>query len=60
LSYQWQQLELALAGRNLTDAEVETRGFGGFGNDPRDGYASSRYVQRGQPRLVMAEAKYSF
>ncbi|GGY49285.1 TonB-dependent receptor [Bacterioplanes sanyensis] len=60
LSYQWQQLELALAGRNLTDAEVETRGFGGFGNDPRDGYASSRYVQLGQPRLVMAEAKYSF
>ncbi|ASP38061.1 TonB-dependent receptor [Bacterioplanes sanyensis] len=60
LAYQWQQLQLALAGRNLTNAEVETRGFGGFGNDPRDGYASSRYVQLGQPRLLTLEAKYQF
>lgn len=60
LSYQWQQAQLALAARNLTNADVETRGFGGFGNDPRDGYASNRYVQLGQPRLLMIEAKYTF
>ena len=60
VSYQVQQLELALSGRNLTNADVEVRGFGGFGNDPRDGYVENRYIQLGEPRLIMAEAKYSF
>lgn len=60
LSYRVQQLELALSGRNLTNADVESRGFGGFGNDPRDGYTENRYIQLGEPRLVMGEVKYSF
>ena len=60
LSYQRGQTEVALSGRNLTNADVETRGFGGFGNDPRDGYAEHRYVQLGEPRLYMIEARYSF
>src|SRR5690606_34719227 len=38
LSYQRAAYEIALSGRNLTDRDTETRGFGGFGNDPRDGY----------------------
>jgi len=53
-------LDLALAGRNLTNRETDVRGFGGFGNDPRNGYAENAYRQLGEPRLVMLEAKYSF
>lgn len=60
LRYQQPRYELALSGRNLTNQDIETRGFGGFGNDPRDGYADSRYVQLGDPRLLMLEGKYSF
>ena len=58
--YQQPRYELALSGRNLTDQDTETRGFGGFGNDPRNGYAEGRYAQLGEPRLVMLEGKYSF
>ncbi|MCD8530266.1 MAG: TonB-dependent receptor [Saccharospirillaceae bacterium] len=60
LSYQQGPLDLALAGRNLTNRETDVRGFGGFGNDPRNGYAENAYRQQGEPRLVMLEAKYSF
>lgn len=60
LGYQLGNLDLALSGRNLTDKETQTRGFGGFGNDPRDGWAEHKYVQLGEPRLVMLEAQYSF
>ena len=60
LSYQQGPLDLALAGRNLTNRETDVRGFGGFGNDPRNGYAENAYRQLGEPRLVMLEAKYSF
>ncbi len=42
---------VALWGRNLTDETVQTRGFGGFGNDPRDFYAESLYTQFGEPRV---------
>ncbi|UTW48388.1 TonB-dependent receptor [Bacterioplanoides sp. SCSIO 12839] len=52
--------EASLYGRNLTDQDQEVRGFGGFGNDPRNGYADDRYVQLGEPRLVGIEGKYSF
>lgn len=52
--------EVALYGRNLTDQDQEVRGFGGFGNDPRNGYANDRYVQLGEPRLLGIEGQYSF
>ena len=45
---------LALYGRNLTDERFATRGFGGFGNDPRNGYAVGEYLQLGAPREVGA------
>ncbi len=60
IRYQQPGYELAISARNLTDRDTETRGFGGFGNDPRDGYAENRYVQLGEPRLIMLEGKYSF
>ena len=41
-----------LWGRNLGNEDVAVRGFGSFGNDPRDGYAVGTYVQYGEPRVV--------
>ena len=52
--------QAAIYGRNLTNKDQEVRGFGGFGNDPRDGYAENRYIQLGEPRLVGVEARYLF
>jgi iron complex outermembrane receptor protein len=51
--------ELALYSRNLTDRDYEVRGFG-FGNDPRDGYASYGYVQYGEPLTYGLEGKLYF
>ena len=59
LSYQQPKYEIALSGRNLGNKDFETRGFY-FGNDPQIGYAKNRYVQYGEPRLIMLEGKYSF
>jgi outer membrane receptor protein involved in Fe transport len=59
LAYKVGPVSAALYGRNLTGREVETRGFA-FGNDPRNNYAESRYVQLGEPRLFGIEGKYSF
>src|SRR5690554_5920623 len=59
LSYQKPNYELALSGRNLSDKETDTRGFGGFNNDSQNPN-STRYVQLGEPRLVMLEGKYKF
>ena len=39
--------------KNLADRKVYTRGFGGFSNDPRDGYANPQpYYQFGQERQL--------
>lgn len=50
-------IELSLWGRNLTDEDYEVRGFGGFGNDPRNGYAPGRYTQFGAPRTYGLSAR---
>jgi outer membrane receptor protein involved in Fe transport len=47
-------------GRNLTDKDYETRGFGSFGNDPRNGYELGRYVQFGEPRRFGITASLEF
>ena len=60
VSYDAQRWQAALFGRNLTDVDQEVRGFGGFGNDPRDGYVENRYVQFGEPRLIGVEGKFFF
>jgi outer membrane receptor protein involved in Fe transport len=60
LAYDSNNYAVALYGRNLTNRDYEVRGFGGFGNDPRNGYASDRYVQYGEPRLVGIEGTYRF
>lgn len=51
---------LSLWGRNLTDEDYYVRGFGGFGNDPRKGYATEPYYQFGEPRMIGVTASYSF
>lgn len=48
LTWSLQQWQLTLWGRNLTDADYETRGYF-FGNDPRDGYTGKDYTQLGEP-----------
>jgi len=47
-------------GRNLTDQDVETRGFGGFGNDPRKLYETEAYYQLGEPRVYGLDVRYEF
>ena len=39
-----------LWGRNLADTDYQTRGFGSFGNNPGNGYATELYTQQGMPR----------
>ena len=48
LRYQWNQWQLTLWGRNLSDEDYLVRGFF-FGNDPRDGYTAKGYTQLGEP-----------
>ncbi len=51
---------VALWGRNLTDKDYFVRGFGSFGNDPRDGYAVKPYTQFGEPRVLGVTARWTF
>lgn len=59
LSYLRDNVEFALWANNVTDQDVETRGFF-FGNDPRDGYTDKTYTQLAAPRTVGVTASYSF
>ena len=52
--------DVALWARNLGDRDYATRGFGAFGNDPRNGYAVEPYYQFGEPRRVGVSASYQF
>ena len=60
LNYRLADWEVSLWGRNLADRDVIVRGFGSFGNDPRNFYATEPYYQYGEPRIVGATAKYRF
>ncbi|MEE4639246.1 MAG: TonB-dependent receptor [Wenzhouxiangella sp.] len=60
LGYRTQHWDLALWARNIGNEDVKTRGFGSFGNDPRDGYIVEPYFQFGQPRVIGVSANYVF
>ncbi|MDZ7790839.1 MAG: TonB-dependent receptor [Xanthomonadales bacterium] len=60
LGYRTANWDLALWARNVGNEEIKTRGFGGFGNDPRKGYAVEPYYQFGEPRVIGASASYVF
>lgn len=59
LNWQHNNWQLTLWGRNLTDKDYFVRGFS-FGNDPRDGYATHRYTQLGEPARVGLTANLQF
>ena len=52
LSYLASHWKITLWGRNLSDKEYRTRGFGSFGNDPRKLYETEPYYQLGEPRVI--------
>jgi iron complex outermembrane receptor protein len=69
LNYRLAGWEVSLWGRNLADRDVIVRGFGSFGNDPRQCpdpstpsscYPVEPFYQYGEPRIVGATAKYHF
>jgi outer membrane receptor protein involved in Fe transport len=60
LTYQIASWSIAAWARNLTDEDVQTRGFGGFGNDPRKFYETEAYYQLGEPRVYGVDFRYEF
>ena len=52
LTYGTSRYSINLWGRNLGDRDYTVRGFGSFGNDPRNGYQTEPYVQFGEPRVI--------
>ncbi len=60
LAYETGRWSIALWGRNLGDEDVQTRGFGGFGNDPRKLYETEAYYQLGEPRVYGLDVRYEF
>ncbi|MFT4634604.1 MAG: iron complex outermembrane receptor protein [Arenicella sp.] len=60
LAYQAENWKVALYAKNLSDELVKTRGFGSFGNDPRENYAVDEYNQFGSPRVVGMRASMEF
>ena len=51
LTYNFEEWQVTLWGRNLSDKDYLVRGFF-FGNDPRDNYASKGYTQLGEPKRI--------
>ena len=60
LAYETGRWSLGVWGRNLTDEDIQTRGFGGFGNDPRKLYETEAYYQLGEPRVYGVDVRYEF
>ncbi len=60
LGYQGDNWSMAVYGKNLTDELIQTRGFGSFGNDPRNFYETQEYNQFGAPRVVGVKAEFDF
>jgi len=60
LSYTTEHWSVSVYGKNLTDELVKTRGFGTFGNDPREFYALDEYNQFGAPRVLGVKAVFDF
>lgn len=60
LGYQAENWNIAVYGKNLTDELVKTRGFGSFGNDPRDFYEVRPFNQFGAPRVIGVKGEWTF
>ncbi|KAA9132735.1 TonB-dependent receptor [Marinihelvus fidelis] len=60
VSWQLGDWRLSAWGRNLADEDVQVRGFGGFGNDPRKLYEVEPYFQLGEPRAYGLTATWTY
>ena len=60
IGYEREQWSFQLWARNITDEDYFVRGFGSFGNDPRNGYVTEPYYQFGEPRVWGATVGYTF
>jgi iron complex outermembrane receptor protein len=60
MTYRLDNWKLHLYAHNLTDEKTQTRGFGSFGNDPRDFYTTKPYYQFGNPRVIGLSANINF
>lgn len=52
IGYRGAGWEASLWGNNLTDQDYYIRGFGDFGNDPRNEYITESYFLLGEPRII--------
>ena len=60
LTYQKEDWRIQLYANNITDESVQTRGFGSFGNDPRNFYERGNYFQYDAPRVIGISASLEF
>lgn len=60
LVYQQTDWRVSLYVDNVFDKDIQTRGFGSFGNDPRNFYARGEYFQFAAPRVVGLSFSHEF
>ena len=60
ISYKKNSYEINFYGKNITDEDYQTRGFGSFGNDPRKFYITEQYNQYAAPRVFGINGKRFF
>lgn len=61
VTHHWQAFRFDIWGKNLFDRTYYVRGFGGFSNDPRDGYANPQpYYQIADGRSLGVTVTYQF
>ena len=60
LNYYGDHWQVKLFARNLLDKDIQTRGFGSFGNDPRKLYQVEPYYQFAAPRVIGISASIEF
>lgn len=60
-SYEVNNWQISIWGKNLTDKNYQNRAFGTFPNDPRDGYSTfGPYYQLSDPRTFGITGRYNF
>ena len=60
IGYKKDSYEINFYGKNITDKDFQTRGFGSFGNDPRKFYITEQYNQYATPRIFGINGKKTF
>lgn len=60
IEYAMKSWKINLWGRNIFDKDYAVRGFGSFGNNPKNGYITETYTQQGEPRIVGLSLSYNY